>query len=403
MALLDLPLVPMLLLVATFITPNFSEHSRHDRPRRSHGSGNAIFQQLLESAGDQVIRQRTADALGELDDHALDPSPDRDVSRRLANLEANVDQLLKQNDLLRRQLAESESRSQRLGALVEKLEQIFGGDLNENVVKGNVRDENGHGDSGGKYDKEQMRINSLLEYLGNREAELVAYSPGHYLTSNQTSTVDDLREELSNGGRKTLDLLGRSLVQLSEKADLIENDVRSVQSQMEQRGASNSIAAEVPRRSSTIKTTAEQPLANITELDASRKVAFSVAATRSQYGIIGGPQVVQFQDVMENKGGYYVASNYTFVCAVPGWYYFTVSLRTVDNKYLGVLMMKNDDYLVGVSTDAGARNTMESQSTIVELQAGDAVWLRLAPGEKYGIFSDIYRYSTFSGFLLFKS
>ncbi|XP_071491855.1 uncharacterized protein [Diadema antillarum] len=403
MARLDLSLAPMLLLVATFITPNFSEHSGHDRPRRSHGSGNAIFQQLLESAGDQVIRQRPANALGELDDHALDPLPDRDVSRRLANLEANVEQLLKQNDLLRQQLAVSESRSQRLGALVEKLEQIFGGDVNENVVKGNVRDENGHADSGGKYDEEQMRINSLLEYLGNREAELVAYSPGHYLTLNQTSTVDDLREELSNGARKTLDLLGRSLVQLSEKADLIENDVRSIQSQMEQRGAANSIAAAVPRRSSTIKTSAEQPLANITELDASRKVAFSVAATRSQYGTTGGPQVVQFQDVMENKGGYYLASNYTFLCAVPGWYYFTVSLRTVDNKYLGVLMMKNDDYLVGVSTDASTRNTMESQSTIVELQAGDAVWLRLAPGEKYAIFSDSYRYSTFSGYLLFKS
>lgn len=81
---------------------------------------------------------------------------------------------------------------------------------------------------------------------------------------------------------------------------------------------------------------------------------------------------------------------------------FCLSLRTADGKYLGVLLMKNDDYVVGIYTDEDDRNTMETQSTVISLLAGDAVWLRLAPSPDFGLFSDKYRYSTFTGFLLFK-
>lgn len=58
-------------------------------------------------------------------------------------------------------------------------------------------------------------------------------------------------------------------------------------------------------------------------VNASRKIAFSAAAIEPQYGVEGVAQAVQFQDVIENIGEDFLVSNHTFVCSVPGWYYFT--------------------------------------------------------------------------------
>ncbi|XP_072180268.1 uncharacterized protein [Diadema setosum] len=138
-----------------------------------------------------------------------------------------------------------------------------------------------------------------------------------------------------------------------------------------------------------------------TRSGSSRKSAFSVARTRSMIGS-SSPQVVTFDHVYVNKGRDFVQGNGSFVCERAGYYFITFTFRSYDNFFLGVTLMKNEEVITAIYTDAHDRNVMESQSVMVHLERGDALYLRLAPSDRFGIHSDTkFKYVTFSGFLVY--
>lgn len=65
-------------------------------------------------------------------------------------------------------------------------------------------------------------------------------------------------------------------------------------------------------------------------------------------------------------------------------------------------MMKNDEVITGMYTEKSARNVMESQGVVLALEIGDNVYLRLGPSTEFAVHSDVYKYATFSGFLVYK-
>lgn len=133
----------------------------------------------------------------------------------------------------------------------------------------------------------------------------------------------------------------------------------------------------------------------------SKKIAFSVARTTPLLGE-SYEQILEFDYVFVNRGGHFKEENSTFICEVTGYYFVSFTIRSFDGHVLGINLMKNDDHVTSVFTDAHHRNVMESQSVIVHLKKGDHLWLRHPPSERFGIHSDRYRYTTFSAFMIYK-
>lgn len=380
-----------------------------ERKMRGHGSTDAFYQQV-QAAG-KTVREHVpvAHLIHRKQDHLNFTSSSfaDDIYKKLSDLQAKFEELSDQNEALRRRLDKKVNLNQDIDALVGKLGRILGekyvGDALGKLADG-AREEFG-GDDG----RMEEQINKVSEYLGNREAELASYVRNRSPSSSIPFLVNQLRQEpASNDTKAVIDFIAKYLIQLGNSAesntDDSKNQISPGASKKEEflNGSANVIRETELKPVRVSRAESASHSSNTDRVNASRKIAFSAAAIEPQYGVEGVAQAVQFQDVIENIGEDFLVSNHTFVCSVPGWYYFTYSLRTADGKYLGVLLMKNDDYVVGIYTDEDDRNTMETQSTVISLLAGDAVWLRLAPSPDFGLFSDKYRYSTFTGFLLFK-
>ncbi len=133
-----------------------------------------------------------------------------------------------------------------------------------------------------------------------------------------------------------------------------------------------------------------------------RKCAFSVASTRVTLGTYGNPLPIHFDHVFVNKGGDFKMNQDRFVCEHAGFYFITFTVRSYDGKYLGIILMKNDEIQTAIYADSSDRNVMQSQSVIVHLESGDKLWLRIAPSGNYAVHSGVHRYTTFSGFLVYR-
>ncbi|XP_077988155.1 uncharacterized protein LOC144442651 [Glandiceps talaboti] len=144
-----------------------------------------------------------------------------------------------------------------------------------------------------------------------------------------------------------------------------------------------------------------------------RKVAFSATRTASLLGETT-PQVITFHDMFVNEGGDFDAEDGIFTCSVSGVYYFSFTMRSYDNNYIGVILMKDEEPQVSMATDADDRSLMQTQTVVLALQVGDTVWLRLSPSkispvshahrdvsDGYAIYGNSYNYITFNGFLIF--
>ncbi|KAM7335737.1 hypothetical protein ACRRTK_006214 [Alexandromys fortis] len=130
------------------------------------------------------------------------------------------------------------------------------------------------------------------------------------------------------------------------------------------------------------------------------RVAFSAARTSNLApGTLDQPIV--FDLLLNNLGETFDLQLGRFNCPVNGTYVFIFHmLKLAVNVPLYVNLMKNEEVLVSAYANDGAPDhETASNHAILQLLQGDQIWLRLHRGAVYG---SSWKYSTFSGYLLYQ-
>lgn len=118
-----------------------------------------------------------------------------------------------------------------------------------------------------------------------------------------------------------------------------------------------------------------------------------------------GGHVVIFDSVITNQEGPYQNHSGFFVCAVPGYYYFTfqvVSQRDICLSIVSSSRGRRQRSLGFCDTNSRGIFQVLSGGTVLQLQHGDQVWIERDPTKGH-IYSGSEADSIFSGFLIFPS
>ncbi|KAI5100226.1 caprin-2 [Silurus meridionalis] len=129
------------------------------------------------------------------------------------------------------------------------------------------------------------------------------------------------------------------------------------------------------------------------------RVAFSAArATNLAPGTLDQP--IAFDLLHSNLGGAFDAPSGHFSCPAAGTYvFFFHILKLAISVPLYVNLMRNDEVMASAYANDGAPDhETASNHAVLPLHVGDHIWLRLHRGAIYG---SSWKYSTFSGFLLY--
>uniref|UniRef100_A0A8B9KZT2 Caprin-2-like n=1 Tax=Astyanax mexicanus TaxID=7994 RepID=A0A8B9KZT2_ASTMX len=130
------------------------------------------------------------------------------------------------------------------------------------------------------------------------------------------------------------------------------------------------------------------------------RVAFSAARTANfAPGTLDQP--IAFDLLHSNLGDVFDASSGRFSCPAAGTYVFIFHiLKLAVNVPLYINLMRNEEVMVSAYANDGAPDhETASNHAVIQLYHGDQVWLRLHRGAIYG---SSWKYSTFSGFLLYQ-
>ncbi|XP_056441588.1 complement C1q tumor necrosis factor-related protein 1 [Gadus chalcogrammus] len=113
-------------------------------------------------------------------------------------------------------------------------------------------------------------------------------------------------------------------------------------------------------------------------------------------------QPLVFDTVFVNLLGHFNMFKGKFYCSVPGVYYFNVNIHTWNFKETYLHLMHNDEEQVILYAQPSERSIMQSQSVLLDLAAGDEVWVRLYKRERENaVYSDdVDVYITFNGYLV---
>ncbi|XP_010885206.1 caprin-2 isoform X2 [Esox lucius] len=130
------------------------------------------------------------------------------------------------------------------------------------------------------------------------------------------------------------------------------------------------------------------------------RVAFTAARTANYVpGTLDQP--IAFDQLNSNLGDMFDTHLGRFTCPANGTYVFLFHiLKLAVNVPLYVNLMRNDEVMASAyANDGGPDHETASNHSILQLYQGDQVWLRLHRGSIYG---SSWKYSTFSGFLLYQ-
>lgn len=129
--------------------------------------------------------------------------------------------------------------------------------------------------------------------------------------------------------------------------------------------------------------------------------AFSVARSQELLGNDTMPLPLTFDKVFVNEGDGFDEDSGRFICHYPGIYFFTFTVQSYLDKYLGIQLMKNSEPQVILYANAVPRRIMQSQSVMLHLRKSDIVWLRQAKGIRFSIYGNKDMQITFSGYLVY--
>lgn len=118
-----------------------------------------------------------------------------------------------------------------------------------------------------------------------------------------------------------------------------------------------------------------------------------------------GGNVVIFDKVITNQEGPYQNHSGRFICAVPGYYYFTFQVVSKSDICLSIMSSARSQVRRSLGfCDTNSKGIFQvvSGGTVLHLQQGDQVWIQKDPAKGH-IYQGPEADSVFSGFLIFPS
>ena len=133
-----------------------------------------------------------------------------------------------------------------------------------------------------------------------------------------------------------------------------------------------------------------------------RRSAFTAVKTNDQIGNTN--DVVTFQETTVNINDHFSLSSNKFTCQIPGIYVFIFSIGVWKPTDPFIFLVKNNDLVVtGHTRTIGSDDFDQTgNSALLNLATGDQVWLKFGGHSGRKLHSHHYKYSSFSGFLLYE-